>query len=109
MKHMHKVVNQYNAFKLNKYRETFEIVSGSVGEDDKFYMDWVIASEYDPNAGGGVPVTKDDGSYRNQPVKIIIGELGPAIENVEWLLDELKRHAGIDSEPGPDPEDDVPF
>jgi hypothetical protein len=109
---MHRVVNQYNAFKLNEYRGTFEVVSGNENEG-KFWMDWAIASEYDSEAGGGIPAKKDDGSYRNVPVKVVLGDRDEAIENLKWLLAQLEQK----SDPGepappesePSPNDDVPF
>jgi hypothetical protein len=112
---MHKVVNQYNAFKLNEYNGTFEIVSGN-DSDGKFWMDWAIASEYDSGVGHSVPAKKDDGSYRNTPVKVVLGSREQAIENLKWLLGQLEGHDSGEPlpEPGPGsgeppPNDDVPF
>jgi hypothetical protein len=113
---MHRKVNDYNAFKLNEYQGTFEIVSGN-DNDGKFWMAWAIASEYDSSVGHGVPVKKEDGSYRNLPIKIVLGNKEEAIENLRWLLEQLE---GCDSEESPPPEpgpgsgepppnDDVPF
>lgn len=106
---MHKVVDQYNALKLNKYQEIYEIVTGNVDENGKFWMNWAIASEYDSSVGHGVPVKKDDDSYRNLPIKIVLGDKEQAIENLKWLLSEL---TGTDSPEGlsePASENDVPF
>jgi accessory colonization factor AcfC len=109
---MYKVVDQYNAFKLNEYNGTFEIVSGNDNEG-KFWMDWAIASEYDSSVGHGVPVKKDDGSYRNVPIKVILGNKEEAVENLKWLLSQLEGH-NPDEPPEPSgskplPNDDVPF
>jgi accessory colonization factor AcfC len=113
---MHKVVNQYNAFKLNEYNGTFEIVSGDVDNNGKFWMNWTIASEYDSDVGHSVPVKKDDDSYRNVPIKVVLGDRQEAIENLKWLLGKLEGHDSKEPEspgPGPGPEpplsDDVPF
>jgi hypothetical protein len=86
---MHRVVNEYNAFKLNEYQGTFEVVSGNVDSDNKFWMDWAIASEYNSEVGGSIPVKKDDGSYRNIPVKVVLGDRQKAIANLRWLLGQL--------------------
>ena len=69
---MYREVNPNNAFQLNCYNGTYEVVNGNVN-DGKFWMDWTIASEYDSDAGHSVPVKKDDGRYRNTPVKVIPG------------------------------------
>lgn len=113
---MHKVVNANNAFRLNEYNGTYEIVSGNVSDDGKFWMDWTIASEYDSEAGHSVPVKKDNGEYRNTPVKVILGDRDQAIENLRWLLGELEGHeTGPIAPPVPPPgdaplpDDDVPF
>ena len=115
---MHKVVNPNNAFKLNEYNGTQELVGGNVSEDGKFWMDWAIASEYDSSAGHSMPVEKDDGKYRNVPIKVILGDSKEqAIENVKWLLGELEGHNAVAppaddvAPPGdvPPPDDDVPF
>lgn len=111
MDNTHRVVNQYNAFKLNKYRGTFEIVSGNDNEG-KFWMAWAIASEYDSDVGHGVPVTKDDGSYRNVPIKVVLGNREDAIANLEWLLAQLEGHDAkepVPPESEPLSSDDVPF
>jgi hypothetical protein len=109
---MHRIVNQYNAFKLNEYQGIFEVVSGNVN-DDKFWMDWAIASEYDSEAGGSIPAKKDNGSYRNVPVKVVLGNREDAIANLKWLLAQLEQKSdpGEPSipEPEPPPNDDVPF
>lgn len=104
---MHRVVNQYNAFKLNDYQGTYEIVSGNDNEG-KFWMDWTIASEYDSDVGHGVPVKKEDGSYRNVPVKVILGNRQEAIANLRWLLGQLEGH-DVGEPPAKEPSDDVPF
>lgn len=109
---MHKIVSQYNAFKLNEYNGIFEIVSGNVDNNDKFWMDWAIASEYSSEAGGSIPVKKDNDSYRNIPVKVVLGDRQEAIANLRWLLDKLEGHNPEEPEsPGsePPPNDDVPF
>jgi hypothetical protein len=109
---MHKVVNPNNAFKLNEYNDTQELVGGNVSEDGKFWMDWAIASEYDSSAGHSVPVKKDDGKYRNVPIKVILGDSKEqAIENVKWLLGELEGHEVVlpDGQGEGVPSDDVPF
>jgi putative FmdB family regulatory protein len=115
---MHKIVNKNNALKLNEYNDTQELVSGNVSEDGKFWMDWAIASEYNSSEGHSVPVKKDDGKYRNVPIKIILGDSKEqAIENVKWLLGELEDHDTAASSvsdvmpPGDTPplDDDVPF
>ncbi|MBE9509345.1 MAG: hypothetical protein IMY71_00580 [Bacteroidetes bacterium] len=98
---MHKVVDQYNAFKLNEYQGSFEVVGGNEGKDGKFYTTWVIVSEYDSIAGGGVPATKKDGSYRNIPIKIVLGSREEAIANLKWLLGQLEEHEVTPS--------DIPF
>lgn len=109
----HKVINEHNAIKLNCYNSTYEIVSGNVSDDDKFWMNWTIASEYDSEAGHSVPVKKDDGKYRNTPVKVVLGDKNQAIENLRWLLGELEGH-GVASPAGtgdgvPLTDSDVPF
>ena len=117
---MHKVVDTNNAFKLNEYQGTYEVVSGNVGDNGKFWMDWTIASEYDSEAGHSVPVKRDDGRYRNIPIKIILGDRKQAMENLRWLLGELEGHevgppvlpAGTGGSvpiDGNMPSDDVPF
>jgi hypothetical protein len=110
---MHKIVNKNNAFKLNEYQGTYEIVSGNVSDDGKFWMNWTIASEYDSEAGHSVPVKRDDGKYRNTPVKVILGDKNQAIENLRWLLGELEgREVALPAEPegdAPLTDDDIPF
>lgn len=92
---MHKVVNPNNAFKLNKYNDTYELVGGNESDDGKFWMDWAIASEFDSEVGHSIPVIKGDGKYRNVPIKVILGDKEQAIENLRWLLGELEgRVAG---------------
>lgn len=113
---MHAVVDEYNAFKLNEYRGTYEIVGGN-DSNGTFYPAWTIASIYDANINSSVPVKKDDGKYRNVPVKIILGTKEQAIQNLKWLLKQLTGTDSSDesSESLPDesseslPEDDVPF
>jgi accessory colonization factor AcfC len=105
---MHRKVNDYNAFKLNEYQGTFEIVSGN-DNDGKFWMNWAIASEYDSDAGHSVPVKKDNGSYRNVPVKVVLGNREQAVENLKWLLGQLEGHDLDEPLPEPSPNDDVPF
>lgn len=110
---MHKKVDQYNAMKLSEYQGTFEVVSGNEGEDGKFYMEWAIRSEYDSSVGSGVPVTKDDGSYRVMPIKVVLGNREEAIENLKWLLGQLEQPEAAQPSSEPDtnkvPSDDVPF
>jgi hypothetical protein len=106
-KNMHRVVDQYNAFTLNEYQGTFEVVSGNVDNDDKFWMDWAIASKYDSSAGHSVPVQKDDGSHRNVPIKVVLGNKEEAIANLRWLLGELEGH-DLEKPPMGEP-DSVPF
>lgn len=112
---MHKVVDQYNAFKLNEYNGTFEIVSGNDSEG-KFWMNWAIASEYDSEAGGSIPAKKDNGSYRNVPIKVILGNREKAVENLKWLLGQLEGHNPEESSMDEsqekvhqEPDNDVPF
>ena len=110
----HKVVNQYNAFRLNEYNDVFEIVSGNDNEG-VFYPTWVIVSEYSKDEGGGVPVKKDNGKYRNMPVKVILGNREEAIENLKWLLKQLDESKEEDAKDSNDQNDsgdadsDVPF
>jgi hypothetical protein len=110
---MHKVVNANNALKLNEYQGTYEIVGGNVSDDGKFWMNWTIASEYDSVAGYSVPVKKDDGKYRNTPVKVILGDKAQAIENLRWLLGQLEGYEVVPpAEPesyAPITDDEVPF
>lgn len=110
---MHRKVSEYNAFKLNEYQGTYEIVSGN-DNDGKFYMAWGIASEYSPDVNSGVPVKKDDGKYRNVPIKVILGNREEAIENLKWLLDQLQGHdpgepPKTEFSPEPPSDSDVPF
>lgn len=114
---MHRIVNKYNAFKLNEYQGVFEIVSGNDNEG-KFWMDWAIASEYDSDVGHGVPVKKDNGSYRNVPIKVVLGSKEQTIENLEWLLSQLREQHDSGEPDSPESElpksgllsdDDVPF
>jgi accessory colonization factor AcfC len=85
-------------------------VSGNENEG-KFWMDWAIASEYDSDVGHGVPVKKDDGSYRNLPIKVVLGNREDAIANLKWLLAQLEGTQEEPAPPGPEPlpDDDVPF
>jgi len=95
---MHKKVNEYNAMQLNEYNEILELVAGNE-KDGKFYMKWSIASRYDEEAGGGVPVMKDDGKYMNIPVKVVLGNKEEALENLRWLISQVEDP----------PSSDVPF
>jgi hypothetical protein len=104
----HRVVNEYNAMKLNCYNGTYEIVSGNA-KDDKFYPEWAIVSRYDSDMGHGMPAKKDDGSYRVLPVKVVLGARAKAIENLEWLLGQLKEPTPDDTPPGDTLDGDVPF
>ena len=112
---MHRVVNQYNAFELNEYNGKYEIVNGNVDDKGKFWIDWNIASEYNSEIGGSVPVKKDDGSYRNTPAKVLLGDKDQAIENLKWLLAQLVGSSMQEPDSGqPDSEepplgDDAPF
>jgi hypothetical protein len=101
---MHKKVDKYNAFRLNEYNGIFEIVSGNEGEDGKFYTNWVIASKYDSDVGGGVPVKKDTGTYRNLPVKVVLGDRATTIDSLGWLLNQIEEYDAKN-----EPDDDVPF
>ena len=112
---MHRKVNKYNAFELNEYNGTYEIVSGNESDDGKFYIDWVIASKYDEGAGGGVPVQKADGKYMSTPVKVVLGNREEAVKHLKWLLNELLGPDGespptpLLSDNGPPVSTDVPF
>lgn len=113
---MHTKVDQYNAFKLNEYRGTYEIVGGN-DSNGTFYPAWTIASIYDANINSSVPVKKDDGKYRNVPIKIVLGAKEHAIQNLKWLLKQLTETDNPEESPEslpdessePLPEDDVPF
>ena len=88
---MHKKVKEYDAFKLTEYNGKYELVAGNDNEGT-FYIKWFIVSEYDSDAGGGVPVKKGDGKYRFSPAKVVLGDRENAIENLKWLLGELQGH-----------------
>lgn len=101
----HKVVNKHNAYKLNEYRDDLEIVSGYIGTDGKFYINWAIAGKYDKDEGKNKPIVKSEGGYLSVPVKIVLGNLAQAVEGVEWLLKQLK-----DKQTNPAPgKEDAPF
>ena len=103
-------IDKYNAFKPNEYNGVFEIVSGQVN-NGIFYSAWTIASKFED--GKSVPVKRDNGLYRNIPVKIVLGERQKAIENVKWLLSQLEGNTAESAKPEPgsfgDPQIEIPF
>lgn len=107
---MHRVINQLNAFKLNEYQGTYEVVSGN-DNDGTFYMAWAIASEYDSGTNSSKPFKKEDGKYRNVPIKVVLGDKEEAIENLKWLLKQLEGESPSPEPGSPEPllSGDVPF
>ena len=94
----YKEIDSYNAIQLNEYNGVFEVVGGNAS-DGKFYMRWTIASEYNSERGHSEPVKKDNGQWRNVPVKVVIGEHEEAIANLKWLIKQIRDSVTVPAPP----------
>jgi len=82
-------VNDYDAVAIDIYKEKISIVGGQVAKNDAIYTKWAIASQYDRDAGGPVPMTKKDGSYQAMPVKVMLGNAQQALDNLDKLREQI--------------------
>jgi len=106
-------VNDYDAVAIDIYKDKISIVGGQVAKNDAIYTKWAIASQYDRDAGGPVPMTKKNGSYQAMPVKVMLGNTEQALDNLDKLRAQIIEIIGQTSEETSDyhrhEDPDVPF
>ena len=98
-------ISQYDAIRISEFKGKFAIQKARRTEKDN-YIEWIIPTRYDKDAGHSVPaMKKDSDDYINVPLQIPLGEEKNAAANILRALyvqltgETINNHREAEPEP----------